>query len=136
MKMVMDRLGIQQCDSDDDLQERYDARELSRLFEEHEPSLEEVKDAFDIFDENKDGFIDADPKVIREREASGLAMPSSPSRGRDRWLCFWAFEIPCWLNLVSMVLSEGSLAQTELLLRRTTIFYFQLMVQLQCSAGT
>ncbi|KAJ9187472.1 hypothetical protein P3X46_002927 [Hevea brasiliensis] len=58
MKMVMDRLGIQQCDSDDDLQERYDARELSRLFEEHEPSLEEVKDAFDIFDENKDGFID------------------------------------------------------------------------------
>ncbi|KAK9188953.1 hypothetical protein WN944_020358 [Citrus x changshan-huyou] len=29
------------------------------LFEEKEPSLEEVKDAFDVFDENKDGFIDA-----------------------------------------------------------------------------
>ncbi|ESR56647.1 hypothetical protein CICLE_v10024475mg, partial [Citrus x clementina] len=35
------------------------SRELSRLFEEKEPSLEEVKDAFDVFDENKDGFIDA-----------------------------------------------------------------------------
>ncbi|KAE8670758.1 putative calcium-binding protein CML45 [Hibiscus syriacus] len=29
------------------------------LFEEEEPSLMEVKEAFDVFDENKDGFIDA-----------------------------------------------------------------------------
>ncbi|KAK9200666.1 hypothetical protein WN944_015864 [Citrus x changshan-huyou] len=33
--------------------------ELSWLFEEKEPSLEQVKEAFDVFDENKDGFIDA-----------------------------------------------------------------------------
>ncbi|GMJ05765.1 hypothetical protein HRI_004245700 [Hibiscus trionum] len=32
---------------------------IDRLFEEEEPSLMEVKEAFDVFDENKDGFIDA-----------------------------------------------------------------------------
>ncbi|OMO53596.1 Calcium-binding EF-hand [Corchorus olitorius] len=31
---------------------------IGGLFEEDEPSLEEVKEAFDVFDENKDGFID------------------------------------------------------------------------------
>ncbi|XVF03320.1 hypothetical protein REPUB_Repub04eG0251000 [Reevesia pubescens] len=29
------------------------------MFDHEEPSLEEVKEAFDVFDENKDGFIDA-----------------------------------------------------------------------------
>eukprot|EP00257_Ricinus_communis_P006744 XP_002522453.2 probable calcium-binding protein CML45 [Ricinus communis] len=62
IKMVMERLGILiVCDSsngDNMLLERYDGSELSRLFEE-EPSLEELKEAFDIFDENKDGFIDS-----------------------------------------------------------------------------
>ncbi|KAK8604522.1 hypothetical protein V6N13_099462 [Hibiscus sabdariffa] len=32
---------------------------IEGLFEEEEPSLMEVKEAFDVFDENKDGFIDA-----------------------------------------------------------------------------
>ncbi|XP_022755472.1 probable calcium-binding protein CML47 [Durio zibethinus] len=35
------------------------ADKIGGLFEEEEPSLEEVKEAFDVFDENKDGFIDA-----------------------------------------------------------------------------
>ncbi|XP_044468565.1 probable calcium-binding protein CML46 [Mangifera indica] len=35
------------------------SREISELFEEKEPSLEEVKEAFDVYDQNKDGFIDA-----------------------------------------------------------------------------
>ena len=43
----------------EELQEKYGSKELSKLFEEQEPSLEEVKQAFDVFDENKDGFIDA-----------------------------------------------------------------------------
>lgn len=34
--------------------------EISGLFEEVEPSLEEAKQAFYVFDENKDGFIDAE----------------------------------------------------------------------------
>ncbi|EYU34653.1 hypothetical protein MIMGU_mgv1a026006mg, partial [Erythranthe guttata] len=29
------------------------------LFEERSPCLDEVKEAFDVFDENRDGFIDA-----------------------------------------------------------------------------
>ncbi|KAG2675592.1 hypothetical protein I3760_12G011700 [Carya illinoinensis] len=33
--------------------------EIAGLFEEEEPSPEEVKQAFDMFDENNDGFIDA-----------------------------------------------------------------------------
>ncbi|GMJ00008.1 hypothetical protein HRI_003670000 [Hibiscus trionum] len=33
---------------------------IGGLFEEEEPSLMEAKDAFDVFDEKKDGFIDAE----------------------------------------------------------------------------
>lgn len=36
------------------------ADEIGGVFEEEEPSLKEVKAAFDVFDENKDGFIDAE----------------------------------------------------------------------------
>ncbi|OWM65289.1 probable calcium-binding protein CML30 [Punica granatum] len=35
------------------------AQEIEQLFEEQEPSLGEVKEAFDVFDKNRDGFIDA-----------------------------------------------------------------------------
>ncbi|KAL9293131.1 putative calcium-binding protein CML45 [Arabidopsis thaliana] len=55
--MVMRSLGL--FYNDDQLQEQYSAKEVSSLFEEKEASLEEVKQAFDVFDENKDGFIDA-----------------------------------------------------------------------------
>lgn len=52
--MVMGRLGIvMDYDSDDD------KLEFSELFETREASLEEVKEAFDVFDEKRDGFIDA-----------------------------------------------------------------------------
>ncbi|KAK8698259.1 hypothetical protein V6N13_114384 [Hibiscus sabdariffa] len=34
--------------------------EIEELFEEEEPSLMEVKEVFDVLDENRDGFIDAD----------------------------------------------------------------------------
>ncbi|XP_010425692.1 PREDICTED: probable calcium-binding protein CML30 [Camelina sativa] len=62
-EMVMTSLGLFSNDDDDDdddqLQERYSAKQVSCLFEEKEASLEEVKQAFDVFDENRDGFIDA-----------------------------------------------------------------------------
>ncbi|KAK1383609.1 putative calcium-binding protein CML45 [Heracleum sosnowskyi] len=41
------------------LQKRFSSDEFSHMFEEKEASLDEVKDAFDVFDDNKDGFIDA-----------------------------------------------------------------------------
>lgn len=56
--MVMDRLGVTYHSDGEKLEEGLVADELPQLFEE-EPSLEEVKKAFDVFDENKDGFIDA-----------------------------------------------------------------------------
>ncbi|CAH8267118.1 unnamed protein product [Arabidopsis lyrata] len=59
-EMVMRSLSLfSDQESDDQLQERYTAKEVSSLFEEKEASLEEVKQAFDVFDENRDGFIDA-----------------------------------------------------------------------------
>lgn len=56
---VMERLGIFCPSEDGRLEERLDPDELSKLFEEKEPSLDEVKGAFDVFDENSDGFIDS-----------------------------------------------------------------------------
>ncbi|XP_039038645.1 probable calcium-binding protein CML46 [Hibiscus syriacus] len=43
---------------EEELNESLGCEEISRLFE-GEPSLEEVKEAFDVFDVNRDGFIDA-----------------------------------------------------------------------------
>lgn len=57
--VVMERLGIFCQSGDGKLPERLDPDEISKLFEEKEPSLDEVKGAFDVFDENSDGFIDS-----------------------------------------------------------------------------
>ncbi|KAJ4969085.1 hypothetical protein NE237_015786 [Protea cynaroides] len=59
VEMMMEKLGILVNRDDEKLQERLGLEELSGLFEE-EPSFEELKEAFDVFDENKDGFIDAE----------------------------------------------------------------------------
>ncbi|KAB2085214.1 hypothetical protein ERO13_A05G366900v2 [Gossypium hirsutum] len=60
VEILMGNLGIF-CsqESEEQLNESYGCEEISRLFEQ-EPSLEEVKQAFDVFDVNKDGFIDAE----------------------------------------------------------------------------
>lgn len=59
VKKVMEILGL---DYDNpvggEMQERIGADELSQLFEEY-PYLYEIKEAFDVFDKNKDGYIDA-----------------------------------------------------------------------------
>lgn len=59
VEMVMRNLTLFCSPEGEELPQRLGSGELSRLFEEKEPSLEEVKEAFDVFDENKDGFIDA-----------------------------------------------------------------------------
>ncbi|WCJ25682.1 Calcium-binding EF-hand family protein [Euphorbia peplus] len=56
VEMVMERLGIFCSPESEKLSMGFD--ELSKLFDDEEPSLEEVKDAFDVFDVNRDGFID------------------------------------------------------------------------------
>ena len=60
VKIVMEKIGTL-CDDQPDAEnyeEGMGPDEIAGLFEE-EPSPEEVKEAFDIFDENNDGFIDA-----------------------------------------------------------------------------
>ncbi|ESQ32602.1 hypothetical protein EUTSA_v10005639mg [Eutrema salsugineum] len=58
-EMVMRSLGLYPDRESNELQERYSSKEISSLFDEKEATLEEVKLAFDVFDENRDGFIDA-----------------------------------------------------------------------------
>ncbi|KAL8229176.1 hypothetical protein R6Q57_014076 [Mikania cordata] len=41
------------------------------MFDEEQPRLDEVKEAFDVFDENKDGYIDA-RELLRVISALGL----------------------------------------------------------------
>lgn len=57
VKMVMGRLGLFCSPESEELQDWFSSDDHLRPFEE-EPSLEEVKEAFDVFDENRDGFID------------------------------------------------------------------------------
>ncbi|URD88075.1 EF hand family protein [Musa troglodytarum] len=59
VEMVMDRLGICCPHEGEQLCEHMSSDEIYGLFEENEPSLEEVKAAFCFFDANNDGFIDA-----------------------------------------------------------------------------
>lgn len=57
--IVLRSLGMF-CNSDEaKLPASLDANDLFNLFEEENPSLDEVKEAFDVFDNNRDGFIDA-----------------------------------------------------------------------------
>ncbi|XVF58292.1 hypothetical protein PTKIN_Ptkin07bG0053200 [Pterospermum kingtungense] len=59
VEKLMGDLGLFCSQESEELNESFGSDEVSRLFEE-EPSLEEVKQAFDVFDVNKDGFIDAE----------------------------------------------------------------------------
>jgi calmodulin len=53
VKTVMEKL----CDPDDENYE--ETHEIASLFEEDQPSPEELEEAFEMFDQNRDGFIDA-----------------------------------------------------------------------------
>ncbi|KAE8665663.1 putative calcium-binding protein CML30 [Hibiscus syriacus] len=59
VEKVMGNLGIFCSKESEELNRSFGSDELPRLFEEEEPSLEELKGAFDVFDVNRDGFIDA-----------------------------------------------------------------------------
>ncbi|GAB4831658.1 hypothetical protein Ancab_005670 [Ancistrocladus abbreviatus] len=54
--MVMEKLGIP-CNPEEEVV--CGGEIVTGMFEEREASLEEVKEAFDVFDKNRDGFIDA-----------------------------------------------------------------------------
>lgn len=59
VELVMERLGVFCNPNGDKLQERFGWEDIASLFSEKGSSLEEeVKQAFDLFDENNDGYID------------------------------------------------------------------------------
>ncbi|KAG6742894.1 hypothetical protein POTOM_053835 [Populus tomentosa] len=59
VEMVMENLGLFCSSESEELKEWMGSDEISQLFDEKEPSLEEVKEAFNVFDHNSDGFVDA-----------------------------------------------------------------------------
>ncbi|KAG0499641.1 hypothetical protein HPP92_003917 [Vanilla planifolia] len=60
VEVVMERMGLRGINGDGELLKEFmGPEELSAMFEDEEPSLEEVKEAFAVFDENGDGFVDA-----------------------------------------------------------------------------
>ncbi|WOG93300.1 hypothetical protein DCAR_0312581 [Daucus carota subsp. sativus] len=67
VETVMQNLGLFYQPEDLNLQGRFSSDEFINMFEENEASLDEVREAFDVFDENRDGFIDAREvqKVVR-----------------------------------------------------------------------
>ncbi|KAL4361039.1 hypothetical protein GQ457_04G033250 [Hibiscus cannabinus] len=59
VEKVMENLGFFCSRESEELKESFGSDEVWSLFEE-EPSLAELKEAFDVFDVNKDGSIDAE----------------------------------------------------------------------------
>ncbi|KVI02567.1 probable calcium-binding protein CML45 [Cynara cardunculus var. scolymus] len=58
VELVMENLGIFCHFKGEKLVESLNSNDLFNMFEEERPRLDEVKGAFDVFDENEDGFID------------------------------------------------------------------------------
>lgn len=55
IELVMEHLGLSSCDQEP-LQVLVN---ITNIFDVNEPSLEEIREAFNLFDENHDGFVDA-----------------------------------------------------------------------------
>lgn len=66
VSILMEKMGLS-CEPEEEVK----TDEVSRIFEEREPSIEELRAAFDVFDQNKDGFIDAS-ELKRVIEILGL----------------------------------------------------------------
>ncbi|XP_020580983.1 probable calcium-binding protein CML30 [Phalaenopsis equestris] len=57
---VMETLGLPFHDNEFMKKTAWKAEEISALFQDQEPSLEEAKEAFSVFDDNGDGFVNAE----------------------------------------------------------------------------
>lgn len=58
VNMVMKRLGFRDKGFEENEEKIVEEDKFHSLFVEEEPSLEEIWETFNVFDENKDGFID------------------------------------------------------------------------------
>ncbi|KAK1410169.1 hypothetical protein QVD17_36704 [Tagetes erecta] len=59
LKLLMANFGLFSHPDSEKLPEVLNSEDIFNVFEDDEPRLDEVKEAFDAFDENRDGFIDA-----------------------------------------------------------------------------
>ncbi|KAF3324223.1 putative calcium-binding protein CML45 [Carex littledalei] len=59
LEMVMQKMGISEEMKREQIKEKIAIDDVSNIFEEKEPSLEEAREAFSVFDRDSDGFIDA-----------------------------------------------------------------------------
>ncbi|KAG8388695.1 hypothetical protein BUALT_Bualt02G0152100 [Buddleja alternifolia] len=58
VEIIMEKLGLF-CNMNEH-KESFEINNIVNLFDEREASLDEVREAFGVFDENKDGFIDVE----------------------------------------------------------------------------
>ncbi|KAJ3673377.1 hypothetical protein LUZ60_006751 [Juncus effusus] len=58
ISFVMEKMGFNLA-KEDSMMDSMRIEDFSTIFEDSEPSLDEVKEAFSVFDMNKDGFFDA-----------------------------------------------------------------------------
>lgn len=59
VELIMANLGVFCHPEGEKVPEVMTSNDLFNIFEDEQPRLDEVKQAFDVFDQNKDGFIDA-----------------------------------------------------------------------------
>ncbi|CAH1442978.1 unnamed protein product [Lactuca virosa] len=79
MNIIMERLGMF-WDHADDKRRIIASEEILDLFAEEEPSLDEVKEAFGVFDRNKDGYIDVKELQYALSEMGYLRISESDCR--------------------------------------------------------
>ncbi|KAL8123568.1 hypothetical protein AgCh_011516 [Apium graveolens] len=76
MEVVMERLGLF-CSTrnDEEFGVALSTDEMTTLFDENEPSIDEVRQAFHLYDENCDGYIDEHElqKVLERLGFEGLS---------------------------------------------------------------
>ncbi|XP_071714360.1 probable calcium-binding protein CML45 [Rutidosis leptorrhynchoides] len=78
LKIIMERFGM--LWDHDDTRQVIGSEEMLGLFDEDEPSLDEVKEAFSVFDKNNDGYIDEKELQIAFSKMGYLQISESDCR--------------------------------------------------------
>ncbi|OIT06146.1 PREDICTED: probable calcium-binding protein CML45 [Nicotiana attenuata] len=87
VEIIMAKLGFFCHPEGEKLQERFDLDNLYDLFGEEEYNMQYLGEAFDVFDENKDGFID-ETELQRVLYALGLKHAAELENCRKMILAF------------------------------------------------
>ncbi|CAN0910019.1 Probable calcium-binding protein CML46 [Linum grandiflorum] len=82
VEIAMEKLGLVSNPEGEQIRETMGSDQILELFDEKEPSLEEVKEAFEVFDSNGDGFVD-EVELQRVMVALGLKEGFGVERCRE-----------------------------------------------------